>query len=125
MLPVQRVAIIVASGEAAKSLFFLNIFFHCIEKIWEMMKNKEKNYSFGTYKLTWAVDRKHNYFKGWPQSYFLKAMTAISFPIISIDSIHVYCKNVVYAKNPIIFIIVFSTCYISSSRWWTGSTRRL
>ena len=59
-----------ASREAAKSFFFFNIFFfHCIEMMWEMMGKKEKNLknvktndSFGTYKLTRAVDRKQNNF---------------------------------------------------------------
>ena len=43
LFPVQRVAIIVASREAAKSFFFLIYFLHCIEIIWKMLKKKEKN----------------------------------------------------------------------------------
>ena len=58
-----------ASRNAAKSSFFLMYLSHCVEMMWEMMGKKgekyekcERNYSFGTYKLTRVVDGKRNYF---------------------------------------------------------------
>ena len=43
LFPVHRVAIIVASREAAKSFFFKYIFSCCIETMWVMLRKKEKS----------------------------------------------------------------------------------
>ena len=70
LFPVHRVAMIVASREAAQSFFFKYILFLCIEMMWKMLKKKKiisklwrkKMYPFGAYNLTRPVDRKQNYF---------------------------------------------------------------
>ena len=69
LFPVQRVAIIVASREAAKSFFYIYIFFSLYRNDGENDGEKRKNlenvkkmYPFGTCKLTRAVDRKQNNF---------------------------------------------------------------
>ena len=60
LFPVQRVAIIVTSREAAKSFFFQYIV--SAEKKEENFEKVKKKYPFATYILTRPLDRKHNYF---------------------------------------------------------------
>ena len=68
LFPVQRVAIIMASREAAKSFFFYIYFFPCIEMVEKMLGIKEKLGNVkkmslpGTYRVTRPVDRKQIYF---------------------------------------------------------------
>ena len=67
LFPVQQVAIIMASQEAAKSSFFLNLIFLCIKMVEKMLGKKKsgnmkKMWLPGPYRVTRPVDRKQNYF---------------------------------------------------------------